>query len=65
MKATTNDIEATFKLHPEHDNWLEDCYNSRAAGRTDLIQTFPNYLIRCEAQAKMFDRFTAIRNSNI
>ena len=43
MKATINDIEATFKLHPEHANWLEDCYEAKANGRNDLIQTFPNF----------------------
>ena len=63
MKATINDIEATFKLHPEYANWLEDCYEARANGRNDLIQTFPNYLIRIEAQANLFDRLVAEQNA--
>jgi len=58
MKQIRNHIE-----HPEHANWLEDCYEARANGRNDLVQTFPNYLIRIEAQANLFDRLVAEQNA--
>tara|TARA_R110000803_G_scaffold132230_1_gene199432 strand:+ start:45 stop:221 length:177 start_codon:yes stop_codon:yes gene_type:complete len=55
--------EKEIKIHPEYDNWLEDCYEAKVNGRDDLVQTFPNYLIRIEAQANLFDRLVAEQNA--